>query len=354
MTSDAELLSATLRIDGVVVTVEGELDLATAPTLRVRLDEALSVGTGTVTVDLAGVRFMDARGLTVLVETARRLSETERRLAVRAAPTALRRLFDLMDLTQLLGVQPSPRDGEVPILALTAGTPSTQDLLDTALEVVVTMAQAVVAGADGASITLPRQGTLSTVAASNDVVREMDTDQYESGEGPCVDAALQGERFHITSLDVETRWPEFVPRARARGIRSIMSTPLMNDHTTLGALNIYSRTVDAFAAHEQQWADTFAAGAASVVLRAGRALVAPDLEVQLRRALASREVVALAQGITIARVGGTAAQAHRVLRDVSLRTGQTLLEVCSNVVAGGGRTTSRATSGGGDRAPRAG
>jgi GAF domain-containing protein len=253
-----------------------------------------------------------------------------------------------VELTQLLGVEPSPRDSEVPVLALAAGTPFTQDLLDTALDVVVTMAQAVVAGSDGASITLPRQGTLSTVAASTDVVREMDTDQYESGEGPCVDAAIQGERFHITSLDDETRWPEFVPRARARGIRSIMSTPLMNDGAALGALNIYSRTVDAFAAHEQQWADTFAAGAASVVVRASRALVVQDLEADLRQALESREVIALAQGITIARVGGTAAQAHRVLRDVSLRTGESLLEVCTKVVTG---STSRAPSGGGDCAP---
>jgi len=344
-------LSGSVHVDGVVVTVVGEIDMLTVPTLQALLDEAFAVGSGTVTVDLAGVPFMDGRGLTALVGAERQLSAASRQLAVRAAPAALLRLFDITDLTERLGVQVPATDSEVPVLALAAGTPFTQDLLDTALDVVVTMAQAVVVGADGASITLPRQGSLGTVAASNDVVREMDRDQYETGQGPCLDAATRGERFQITSLDAEQRWPEFVPRARARGIRSVLSTPLMRQQTPLGALNIYSRSVDAFADHELQWADTFAAGAAAVVARANSALILQDLERQLQQALESREVIALAQGITMARVGGTPEQAYRVLRDVSLRTGQSLLDACRSVVVSRDRKATRTTSPDGEHEP---
>lgn len=332
----------------------GEIDMDTAPVLRGLLDEALALGTGTVTVDLEGVEFMDAQGLTALVDVARQLSDSNRQLAVRAAP-ALRRIFDVTDLTTLLGVDATtPSEGTAPALTLAAATPFTQDLLDAALNVVVTMAQAVVMGADGASITLPRQGVLGTVAASNDVVLEMDTDQYETGEGPCLDAATQGTRFHITSLDDEQRWPEFVPRARARGILSILSTPLTMEHAVLGALNIYSRSVDAFADHEQQWADKFALGAASIVTRAHKGLIVQDVETQLQQALESRQVIALAQGITMGRVGGTPAEAFAVLRDVSARTGRSLVDVCRSIVAGRGRSTTRTGPSGGEHDPDTG
>jgi anti-anti-sigma factor len=338
----------------VLVRLVGEIDMETVPVLTGFLDEALALGTGTVTVDLAGVHFMDARGLTALVRAANQLTHVNRHLAVRSAPVALRRMFEVTALTRLLGVEGPAVDPEVPILAMAAGTPFTQELLDAALDLVVTMAQAVVVGADGASITLPRQGTLGTVAASNDVVREMDTDQYETGEGPCLDAATQGERFHITSLDSEKRWPEFVPRARARGIRSILSTPLMDQHAPLGALNIYSRSVDAFAEHEELWADKFAAGAASVITRAHKGVLVTDIDAQLQEALKSREVIALAQGITMARVGGTPDQAHKVLRDVGLRTGESFVDVCRNVVSAGSRTTPHTSRTGGEHDPRAG
>lgn len=347
-----DLLSGTVRVDSdVVVTVVGEVDLLTAPSLRTLLDEALVVGAGTVTLDLAGVTFMDAQGLTVLVSAARQLREAGRRLTVRGARASPRRLFDVTGLAGFLGVDAATRAPTVVhTLALAAALPLTRELLDAALTTVVRMTQAVVSGADGASITVPRQGQLRTVAASNNVVRDMDTDQYETGEGPCLDAATQGERFHIGSLDTERRWPAFVPRARARGIRSILSTPLLCENSALGALNIYSRSVDAFAQHEQEWADTFAAEAASLVTHAYASPTALDLDEQLQHALQSREVIALAQGITMGRVGGTPAEAYLVLRDVSVRTGQPLFEVCARIVAN--QTAHRAArSSGGEYEP---
>jgi anti-anti-sigma factor len=344
--SDAMPLSGTVRVDGVLVTLQGEVDTESAPILQALLEEAVALGTGAVTVDLSGVTFMDARGLSALVHAYVELATTNRYLAVQGAPTALLRLFDVTGLTRLLGVQLESAAAVLPVLTSTASLPLTQDLLDAALHVIVTMAQAVIGGADGASITLPRQGSLGTVAASNDVVREMDTDQYVTGQGPCLDAATQGKRFHISSLDAEGRWPEFVPRARARGIRSIMSTPLMGEDSALGALNVYSRSVDAFARHEQDWADKFAEGAAAVITRAHSGLVGQDLQLQLAQALESREVIALAQGLTMGRVGGTPAEAHAVLRDVGLRTNQSLLEVCRSVVALASPLATRVATGG--------
>lgn len=194
----ADLLAGTVQLDsGVVVTMTGEIDIFTAPYFRTLVDEAISIGAGTVTVNLAGVTFMDARGLTVLVGAVRQLNNSGRQLIVQAPPAPIRRLFEITGLTEFLGVEvPPPTSALVQALALAAAEPLTRGLLDAALKSVVTMAQAVVGGADGASITMPRQGRLSTVAASNDVVLDMDTDQYDSGQGHCLDAASLGERFH--------------------------------------------------------------------------------------------------------------------------------------------------------------
>ncbi len=55
----------------VVVTLAGELDMASAPLLTVLLDFALSACPGQVLVDIAGVTFIDSSGLKPLLEAQR-------------------------------------------------------------------------------------------------------------------------------------------------------------------------------------------------------------------------------------------------------------------------------------------
>lgn len=215
----------------------------------------------------------------------------------------------------------------------------TRQVLDAALVLVVTMCQAVIGHADGVSITLPRDGRHGTVAASNDVVRGMDHDQYDTGEGPCLDAARHGERFHIDALAEEPRWPDFVPRARARGIESVLSSPLLKAGAAHGALNIYARTPGAFAAHEKEWADEFALRASAVLTTASRALPSEQLGGHLEQALASRSAIARAQGWLMHRDGLDADAAWSTLTAISRRTSRPLRDVCerllSEVAAGG-------------------
>jgi GAF domain-containing protein len=96
------------------------------------------------------------------------------------------------------------------------------------------------------------------VAASDATVSAMDSDQYATGEGPCVDASVSGHWFHAESLDRERRWPAFTPKARQLGINAILSTPLLAGDQPVGALNIYSRTEGAFTTEDQELAAVFA------------------------------------------------------------------------------------------------
>ena len=164
----------------------------------------------------------------------------------------------------------------------------------------------------------------------------MDHDQYRTGQGPCLDAATVGQRFQIATLTAETRWPEFVPLARARGIESILSTPLVAGDRPIGALNVYSRTRDAFAAHEREWADGFASGAAELAMRAEPGDLGTDAAAReardLHEALMSRQTIALAQGVVMQRDGLSATAAHAQLRNVSRQTSRPMRAVAEDLV----------------------
>lgn len=339
-----EQLTGSVRVDGglAVVSLSGEIDISTVAHLRELVDEGIALEAPRVVVDLAEVRFLDAGALAVFATTAERLRKAGSELAVRGCTPAIYRLFEVTGLTEALHVdRPAASSALLRGLAGVAAIPRSRDVLDAALKLVVTMAQAVVQGADGVSITLPRHGRFGTVAASNDVVLEMDHDQYDTGEGPCLDAAIQGERFHIDALADEDRWPAFVPRAQARGIESILSTPLVAADRPIGALNVYSRTVGAFAVHEKEWADQFAAEAATVVSTARLDESVHGLSAQIRAALHSREVIALAQGMVMQRDGVAPAAAHATLIETSRRTGRRLRDVSDDLVRANSEATAR-------------
>ena len=64
--------------DGVVLSVSGELDMATAPDLRERLTAATDGGATALVVDLRRVKFMDSVGLAAILHARSRLSDAGR------------------------------------------------------------------------------------------------------------------------------------------------------------------------------------------------------------------------------------------------------------------------------------
>jgi GAF domain-containing protein len=222
----------------------------------------------------------------------------------------------------------------VPAVAASKGrSRSSVDVVDAALRLVTALADATVDNADGVSVTLERHGHLMTVAASNDAVLAMDQHQYDTGEGPCLDAKAEGRWFYIESLADETRWPKFVPLALEQGIHSILSSPLMTRERPQGALNIYSSKERAFGTHEQELAALFA-DQASEILTSADADVTEDNEKQrFAEALRARQLINQAQGILMARENLTADAAtawlHRAARVAEI----TVLEYATTLVS---------------------
>jgi anti-sigma B factor antagonist len=84
--------------------VSGVVDSSSAPTLRAHLDEVLDRGVTDLTVDLAGVTFLDSAGLCVLAAAHRRAVRSDVRLRVVATSRAVIRPMQITGLYELLHV----------------------------------------------------------------------------------------------------------------------------------------------------------------------------------------------------------------------------------------------------------
>src|SRR6202011_318632 len=82
----------------VVVGLEGELDLWSAPRLKTVLCDQLAAGRSRLVLDLERVPFMDSTALGVMVGIHHRLGEEER-LAIAAAAPPVQRIFEVSGLT---------------------------------------------------------------------------------------------------------------------------------------------------------------------------------------------------------------------------------------------------------------
>jgi anti-sigma B factor antagonist len=82
-----------------VVSVTGEVDVATAPKLRERLDEAVDRGTALLVVDLTPVTFIDSTGLGVLIGVSKRVEDAGEILRLVIAEP---RIIKLLEITGLL------------------------------------------------------------------------------------------------------------------------------------------------------------------------------------------------------------------------------------------------------------
>ena len=91
--------------DVVVVVVEGEHDIYTAPTLRQRLDEAIDRGGGIV-VDLTGATFVDSSVLGALLDLRRRALENRQGFVVCVGESIEPGVQRILDITGLVPVLP--------------------------------------------------------------------------------------------------------------------------------------------------------------------------------------------------------------------------------------------------------
>lgn len=217
-------------------------------------------------------------------------------------------------------------------LARLAGVMLTEPDLETALAAVTRVAVEAVAPCDGASMTMRSNGTPGIPAASDDWAVALDKLQFVEQEGPCLNCLRESTILRSPDLSVDSRFPNYGPKAGKLGARACLSLPLTADGRTVGALNLYSREVDAFDSDAVAVGELLAAHAALAVSAATAYYSSRDLASQMRQALESRALIEQAKGVLMAQRGGTADEAFQVLVDLSQRSNRKLRDIAQTVV----------------------
>jgi GAF domain-containing protein len=201
---------------------------------------------------------------------------------------------------------------------------------DVTLQHVAELATREIIGCDLAGITLLRDAKPVTAVFTDPKAPEIDTAQYETGKGPCLDAFREALVFRIDDTGDESRWPEFAAAANAAGVLSTLSMPLVVGDTALGALNLYSYDRDAFVDDETAW--VFALQAAVVLANSQAYWAAQALTAQLEQALSSRAVIEQAKGILMLTLHCSEDAAFAELRTRSQHANRKVREIAFDIV----------------------
>lgn len=173
-------------------------------------------------------------------------------------------------------------------------------------------------------------GRFSTPAASDEVPIAVDTIQYETGEGPCIGAVRDSEKYLSVDLSKEARWPTFARQTIERtGTRSMLSLRLFVDEGTLGAMNFYDESVNAFDERAQAVAAVLAAHAAVAM----SAALGDDHVQQLEQALDSNRTIGLALGMLMEQSQVDRGRAFQMLSMASQRLNVKLRILAERIVA---------------------
>jgi anti-sigma B factor antagonist len=90
-----------------VVTVYGELDVATAPELRERLIELVNQGRTRLVLVLDGIDFLDSTGLGTIVSALKRVRTHRGDLRLVCTETRITRLFEITGLDKAVPLLPT-------------------------------------------------------------------------------------------------------------------------------------------------------------------------------------------------------------------------------------------------------
>jgi GAF domain-containing protein len=200
------------------------------------------------------------------------------------------------------------------------------------LQRVTDLSVAAVSGADLAGITMIVEGRQRTAVFTDELAPEIDQAQYDTGEGPCVEAFATGEIRQIESTLDDGRWPEFRRSAADHGVRSTLSFPMMANKEPVGAMNLYSRNERAFTDQDLETGTLFASQAAIVLANAQAYWDARDLSARLGDAIEARSVIEQAKGILMFSQGCRDDEAFELLVKASQRENVKLRDIARRIV----------------------
>lgn len=95
-----------------IVSLGGELDIYTAPSLKEKLLELISEEGHTLEVDLENVSYMDSTGIGVFINVFKNATATKSHLRLINLTDRVSRLFEITGLDELIEIESTSRGGK--------------------------------------------------------------------------------------------------------------------------------------------------------------------------------------------------------------------------------------------------
>jgi len=208
-----------------------------------------------------------------------------------------------------------------------------RETVDTALQLVTTLAATTTAGTLGAAVTLIDGHGKRSKAASNETVEQADALQYELDEGPCLTAWRTRDVVRIDDTTADGRWPQWCEAVSRLGVRSVLSAPMLVGDESIGAMKVYCERPVNYGPHDEQVLRLLAAQAAILLANTQSLQAARRLSRQLTDALGSRDVIAQATGVLLAQGAAGPEEAFATLAATARRSDRSVEDVARALLA---------------------
>jgi GAF domain-containing protein len=206
--------------------------------------------------------------------------------------------------------------------------------VDSILEQIADLSRRTIPQADQVSVTLMSGDVARTVVFTGDIARELDERQYETGFGPCTDAALSGRTIPVALDKADNAYPSFSVAGQQLGIRNTLSVGLPVPERIIGGINFYSHSELPFDDDAVELAEVFASYAAVVLLNGANLNTVSDLPDQVRAAFRSRITIETAKGVLMARNFSSYQAAYEELQLRAATEHRSLPEVAQSILDG--------------------
>jgi hypothetical protein len=176
-----------------------------------------------------------------------------------------------------------------------------------------------------------KDGTRSTVCATDPISNDIEDLQVLFGEGPCVDAGTSGRPVLISDLAdavAGQRWPAFSASLLRAGARAVFALPLRVGPLDLGALDLYRDSPGGLA--DQALATAYADAALRLALEWHGA--SPEMATAPEHGWVIQSRVHQASGMLMVQMSTDISTAFAVLRAYAFQVDQPLDDVAGGVL----------------------
>jgi GAF domain-containing protein len=213
---------------------------------------------------------------------------------------------------------------------------------DPAPDVISSLKRAVAATRDlfrvtGAGLMLvDEENVLRYAVASDATARLLEIAQEDLGEGPSVDAFLEGRMVETPDIGRDERWPGLTPLAAERGVAAALGIPTRLNGELIGSLDVFVDEPHEWDESERRALEAFNEVIEGILLDAVTAQRQAELVAQLQYALDNRLVIERAVGLLMGRDELDQPEAFNRLRQTARSSGRKVGHVARELLGGEG------------------